>query len=540
MKDISQWLEEDMNGSNNKIKTTNGDLQFFHTLNFNLDMFASAATYRDKLNEFENLFDKAYIESPRLSVKNLFYIRDIYEGLGERDIFRVGLRRLTFLNKDLARYAMQYIPEFGRWDDLYAFRGTSLEDDMIQMINHQLINDYKESIKYKNDNTYKPNISLLAKWLKSENSSSKLSKEYAIWTAKKLNLNMKDYRKILSQIRSSLKIIENYLCKKEYDKIIFEHVPAKASIKYARCFYKNMEVEYKNYIESLKNNKTKINVNGIYPYDILKNVLFNENDTINDQLEEQWKNIPDFLDKAENSMCIVDTSGSMEGKPILIAISLALYISEKNTHPSWHNKFITFSEDPQFNNIEGSTLKQKYLNMCNSDWGMNTNIEKVFNIILSSALKHNVSSEDMLEKLYILTDMQFDSATSNNNKSVFENVKEKFESHGYKLPDLIFWNVSSFSTFPVKKDEINTYLVNGYSPAILKYLKDIKNNTPSDLMSNVLNSGRYDKVVPDIYFMNGKLPTEMSDEEMDFFLNDHFDNQTKEQLRNVVDNLYEK
>ena len=57
---------------------------------------------------------------------------------------------------------LELIPIFGRWDDLYELIDTPLEDAMFNLISIQLKNDLANLGKNKQ-------ISLLAKWLKSEN-----------------------------------------------------------------------------------------------------------------------------------------------------------------------------------------------------------------------------------------------------------------------------------------------------------------------------------------------------------------------------------
>ena len=146
--------------------TENGAIKRNTTKSDLLDMFAMGAAYRTRSDEDVILmFQKAYKENPVYALKCLFYIRDVRGGQGERRFFRTSMKWLVQYDRDAAMRNLKHIPEFGRWDDLYMFVGTALEKDAFAFMKEQLALDVTCKTP-----------SLLAKWLKSENTSSQKSR----------------------------------------------------------------------------------------------------------------------------------------------------------------------------------------------------------------------------------------------------------------------------------------------------------------------------------------------------------------------------
>ena len=121
---------------------------------------------------------------------------------------------------------------------------------------------------------------------------------------------------------------------------------------------------------------------------------------------------------------------------------------------------------------------------------MNTDLNKAFNLILSTACKNKVPQEDMPKTLLIISDMQFDSSWGD--KSTFETAKREFEQMGYKLPNIVFWNVAG-DTAPVTENEDNVGLLSGFTPAVMETIMtmDLDKLTPINLMLAQLNKNEY-------------------------------------------------
>ncbi len=455
-----------------------------------LDLFSSGGALRSASEKA--IIDKfllAYKENPDLAMKTLFYLRDVRGGLGERRLFRVITRHMAESNDEDLTYSLDMnfdnIVEFGRWDDLLELVDTDYRDIIADIIYFQLEEDLLSECP-----------SLLAKWMWSENTSSKETRKKATILRKALELynkkyTPKGYRKVLSTLRKKIKIVESQMSAKKWGDIEYSKVPSKASLKYRGAFRKHDAERYSEYLEAVKNGETKINSSTLYPYEIVGKYL--ERNGFDETLEVLWDSLPNYCETPENSLAVVDVSGSMYGQPISVAISLGLYMAERNTG-AFHNKFITFSESPFLQTIEGRTLQDKVDNMMDADWGMNTDISKVFDVILKTAKTYKTKASDMVKKIYIISDMEFDSCVDNS-VTIFDNYKLKYKLSGYSLPEVVFWKVNELSEqVPVTMHETGTYLVSGFSPSLFSMLIGAEKLDPYGFMLKVLNSPRYESI----------------------------------------------
>ncbi|MBD3354000.1 MAG: DUF2828 family protein [Candidatus Lokiarchaeota archaeon] len=470
--------------------TENLAVTFVSSGNGVLDFYSMGAALRSREEKDINaLFIRAIAEDPLLAMKALFYIRDIRGGQGERRTFRIILNHVAQNSPELIRKNFENISFFGRWDDFYALLNTPLEDPMFKFLHKQVLIDLESE-----------NPSLLAKWLPSGNTSSKKTKQKAKITRKKWNMTSEEYRKMLSKLRAEIDIVERKMCANKWDKIKYENVPSRASMIYRNAFKTHDLARYEQYLEDVKSGKKEIKASTLYPYDMMRIV---DKQGYNETIELQWKNQPDWTHgKSEQSIVVCDTSGSMFSgyivrnsvAPIYISTSLAIYFAERNTG-AFKDMFITFSGIPKMQEIIGKTLHEKWLTLSKADWGMNTNLQAVFDLILSVAKKHHVSEDDMIKKIYIISDMEFDRCVMDANHTNFQNIQKKYKKANYKVPEIVFWNVESRQNqAPVKKDEQRVALVSGASPVIFETLMKGQIKTPVQLMELSLNNPRYDRV----------------------------------------------
>lgn len=505
----------------NLTTTENGAITHETSNSYVLDLFAQGSAIRNKnarnrqeVNEsFDkqrifSMFDKAYAEDKLLTLKVLFYMRDVRGGQGEREIFKLLLNHLAIKEPEVVRKNLSLIAEYGRYDDLYCLFDTSLKDDVLKLFKEQLEEDLKSEYP-----------SLLAKWLKSENTSSITSRQLARETMKGLGLSPKRYRKTLSLLRKKLKIVERDLSSKNYDEIDYSKIPSKAAMQYRQAFLRNDEERYTEYLDKLKNGdkSVKVNAKTLYPYEIVNKVyesywstneITKETKTLMDAM---WKSLPDYINGSDlNGIAVVDTSGSMEGLPMEVAISLGIYLGERNVGP-YKNHFITFSHKPKLQEIIGSDIYEKVNNLSKADWGGNTNIEAVFDLILDVAIKNNMKQDDIPNKVFIISDMEFDSCARSNNykndfwtnesfgiaeqKTLFQEITERYEKAGYKMPGLVFWNVNSRNNnIPMTMSDSGIQLVSGCSPSIFEALLQNQFLSAYDLMLKVINTTRYSAI----------------------------------------------
>ena len=481
--------------------TENGAVKHFTTHSDLLDMYAMGGAYRSRSNnDVILMFRKAYQENPIYALKCLFYLRDVRGGQGERRFFRVAMRDLAINNKSVAEHMIEHIPEFGRWDDLYCLIDTPMENEAFALIKKQLALD----IQCKTP-------SLLAKWLKSENTSSAESRALGAKTRKALGMNHKQYRKTLSILRERINVLERLMSAGKWDEIEFDKIPSRAGLIYRNAFARRDIIKAK-YEAFAKDKNTKVNAEVLNPVDIAGKIFhywgpYGASEVERAMFQKYWENLKDYYNgREERGIAIVDVSGSMTGTPMNAAVSMGTYIAERGKGP-FKDHFITFSHNPKLVKIEGVDIFDKFQRMRNGDWGMNTNIEAAFDLLLDTAKRTNCPADEMPETLYIFSDMEFDGAMSYGDvqrsysygyekrlrgegavNTLLEQIAQKWAQNGYELPRVIFWNLNARSqNIPALGGRFS--YVSGFSMSAIESVLSGKDGY--DLMMDTLNRERY-------------------------------------------------
>lgn len=471
--------------------TENGGVAYRSAESFCLDMFFKAGAMRNSTaEEIADTVTRAYAEDPDKTMKIVFFARDARGGLGERRFFRIAISALVKIAPEAVKRNVSLFAEYGRFDDLCVLLGTPIEDEAIRVITAQLHKDIAAMYA-------KEPASLLAKWLPSVNASSKETRNMGRRIAALIGMSEREYRKTLSALRRYTDIIENRLRERDYT-FRYEVQPSCAMFKYRNAFIRNDNERYIDYLNRVHSGETKMNADRLYPYEIVRaamaGIVTREE---NMSLDAAWKSLPDLTAaKRENAIAVIDGSGSMTCgcgtiRPIDAALSLGIYFAEHNKG-AFANHFITFSETPRLVEIKGSNIVEK-VNYCRSfNEIANTNLEAVFKLILKTAVKNNVAASDMPSKLYIISDMQFDSCIiGGNNEVLFKAMKKLYHNYGYIMPEIIFWNVNArCDAVPVTRSETGAALVSGYSPAIFDMVIGGE-CSPETVMNKILSSERY-------------------------------------------------
>lgn len=473
---------------NSNIKTTeNGAITRKTTGSSVYDMFAQGAAMRNRSNnDILLMFKKAYEEDPVYALKCLFYLRDIRGGQGERRFFRICLAWLATNHTEVMLHLYKFIPEFGRWDDLYCLFDTPVEKEVVDFIRDQLSLDAECQTP-----------SLLAKWLKSENTSSKESRALARKTREALGLTSKSYRQILSYLREKINIVEKLMSENRWEEIEFDKLPSKAGLKYRNAFARR-DILKEKYSSFAQSKDTTVNAGTLYPYEVVKTALQNHFLSEDDRamINKYWDNLTDYFNNADfNALCVVDTSASMRGTPLNVAISLGMYCAERGKGP-FANHYIAFSRNPRLVEIEGIDFCDKVKRIYNANLCENTNLEKTFDMILNTLIQNNCKKEDLPQNLIIISDMEFDTARNDyysETSTLMENIEQKWLEAGYIMPHLIYWNVDARHDNIPMKDKDGVSFVSGFSPVLFESIMSGK--TSIDLMYDKLNSERYKDIV---------------------------------------------
>lgn len=456
---------------NNTALTENGCAAHHSSLSSCLDFFYISGASRGK--DIKADFVKALAENKDVAIRTLLWLRDAREGAGERQQFKDLLNVLVEHQDKVLEQIIPLIPELGRWDDVLIFEGTKFQAQAFDLITKALADGN----------------GLCAKWLPRQGkTASALRKHMKIKTPR-------EYRKMLVELTN---VVETQMCAKQWDQIDFEKVPSVAAARYQKAFGRNAEKEYEEYKAKLEKGEAKINASVVYPYDVVKSVTHGDGVVAS----AQWNALPNYLEGSEERFLpIVDVSGSMSCKVggatsksettcMDVAVSLGLYLSERGKGVL-KDVFMTFSEQPQLIRLEG-TLQQRVASLKKAPWGMSTNIQAVFNTLLGVAKQYSVPANEMPTKLLIVSDMQFNSCIRDGNQvTAYQAFKQAYEESGYRLPQIVFWNVNcSSGTVPVTKGTEGTALVSGFSPAIMKSLLS-GGMTPESVMLDAVMKDRY-------------------------------------------------
>ena len=487
----------------NFTETENGGLAHKSTLSAVYDMFAFGGAYRTREDDdCILLFKKAYEENPTYALKCLFYLRDIRGGQGERRFFRVCFNWLAKNYPEVALRNLINVAEYGRYDDLYCVDNTSISKDMYDLISNQIEKDL-QSLQ-SGDNV---GVSLLAKWLKSENASSVETKQLGDKTRKALGLSHKQYRKMLSALRTRINIVEKLMSENRWNEIEFDKIPSKAGLIYRNAFAHN-DIIGEKYAEFMSSKETKVNAGSLFPYEIVKKVTdklgwrsIDMTETERETLNKYWENQKDYLDgKKCKMMCVVDTSGSMDSsygtsvKPIDVAISLGLYCAERIGEP-FKNYFISFSSRPQFIETEGVDFVDKVRRIYEQNLCENTDLKAVFDLLKKTILSEGVEAFDAPDTLVVISDMEIDRMSYWRSKdqvlTEMEQLRLDWERSGLMLPKLVYWNVEARNNIILDSGS-NVSYVSGCSPVIFKSI--LTGKTGQDLMMEVLDSERYNRI----------------------------------------------
>jgi hypothetical protein len=447
-------------------RTANGMKTFDSSKNSLVDLFFSIGASRGK--DLSAEFHRALAEDETLALRLLMWARDVRGGAGERDVVRTILLSLEKKDPDVLVRVLPHLAEFGRWDDLLIFEKNA----EIRTQAYSLI-----------DAALKAGNGLCAKWMPRKG-------EQAARLRVGLGMSPKTYRKTLVNLT---KVVEQNMCAKNWTNINYNHVPSLAASRYQKAFKKHDPEGYEEYASKLGKGEAKINAGAVYPYDIIKAHNAGGDSKV---VTAQWEALPNYVGD-ELILPMVDVSGSMSspvgGNKNLtcmdVSVSLGLYLADKNTGP-FKDMFLTFSTTPELQVLKGNLIK-KIAQLQKAEWGMSTNLNEAFKLILDYAVKGKVAPEDMPKYVLILSDMEFNQCAEFND-SAMQMIERKYDKAGYEIPKIVFWNLNARAgNVPVKHNDKGVALVSGFSPAIMTSILAAEDFTPSAVMLKTLNSPRY-------------------------------------------------
>lgn len=447
-----------------------------------VDLFATLGSIQNEAQAV-SLFSQAYAEDKRIATAVALWGRDVRGGAGRRAAFRAILKHLEKIDFEVFARVLARVPELGRWDDVLVAETPDGQALAYGMVARALMAQDR----------------LCAKWMPRKASQTDAT---AARLREFLGLTPKQYRKLLVKLTD---VVETKMCARHWTEISYDKLPSVAAARYARAFKKRDQARYEEYLQSLvKDPSKKINVGALYPYDLVRTARYGGQDQY---ATAAWKQLPNFIAEGVSILPLVDTSGSMSSPAagqvtcMDAAISLGMYISERNTGP-FKNRMINFNSVSEWIvDDETKSLANRYNHIQRANWGGSTNLQSAFELILKAAVKGRVPEADMPEFLLILSDMEFNIATGtrsyyNRDTPTSENfaaIEAKYAQAGYKRPKILFWNLNARAgNSPVGMLEDGTALISGFSPSVMKTVLSQKMVTPLDAMLDVVLVDRYD------------------------------------------------
>jgi hypothetical protein len=508
--------------------TENGAPAFSSSLSANVDFFGSVCRAGktltpDVVDKINRLLPLMWAEDPKLALKNIVAKRDAREGAGEKAIFITCMNWLFTYHPETAYKNLEHVPFYGYWKDLLNLlcdkasgydRPEVRNKAIVKLFADQLKTDQltiagitpaamaslpPETLVSDSGSATQPNCTLAAKWAPSLGSVYDKKFKICRVLARALGLPkkgwQKQYRQLLSKMRTHLNIVEHNMCLKLWNSIKLDQVPSNAMNRYKKAFKKRMPELFDEWINRIKKGEGKVNAKMLMPHELVEHSQLS-----NELTQAQWNTLREHA-RTKGALSgvipVCDFSGSMAGIPMDVSMALGIMISELAEEP-FKDLMISFSESPHFFKFTGNSLADKVNHARSSgvSQGYNTDIIKCFTVLLQRCVTNKVSQDKMPKKVLIITDGQFDVQTTNCDKTAFQTIQIMYQEKGYTPPTLCLWNVRGNATStPVTMHETGSMLISGWSVNILKsILEGGEFPTPYSTMITTLSDPRYDRL----------------------------------------------
>ena len=498
--------------TNGNIKpTSNGDTALASTLNAHLDLFGRVGNINKSDSEIQRLFRLALQENPDLAIRLMLHTRDIREGKGRKAVFQdmldIVLETYGYSNGNITDVVLSMIPEMGYFKDLLNIKSPTLR--MVAIRKYMvpaILSGNKLAAKWAPRATGKSKIAKLAPILMHELG---LIEDYKMKLRDIDPRALTQYNRLLSD---NSETIEQYITRKDWENIRFDHIPSRAFMRHSRTLKKFANEYLQTYLDKVTKGEAKINAGtgALYPHDIAAasdyrstNYSYRSRKSNVDprQLNAQFDQLIKDSNIEGKILPMCDISASMycptglrtAGNSIDcmdVSIGLSAFLARSNKG-AFGDLVLSFTDVPRFIDLSDKKTAISMFNaIIGTRPGYSTNIDRAIKTILDHAVSNNVDVKDMPTHLVIFSDMQFN---PNYSDSRFLNrCKDDFKSAGYEMPQILFWNLSQSakSAIPVSKYDENIALVSGFDTTILNGIFDGSLN-PMNVMLEVLMKDRY-------------------------------------------------
>lgn len=569
-----------VHGDDNKVLTENGAVVYASAGDSLVDFSYSASNLRNKTPEqIMALFERCYIDNPMLATKMMFQMGDVREGKGERRTFNTCLNYMAMAHPEICKAILPLVPEYTRWDhvaEMCISKNPDVAKFARQFMAEQLRKDFAMVALIQQDEERRGalnkqlqsaktdaevakiqeainkiphrQLSLCAKWapalgakkhnMGTAKNAPKRNKakagehhKIALKLVQTLGCTNAEYRKMRSAIMRHLNVAEQALSAGRIEDINLEHMTSAQQAKYGKVMKEKNAEAYNEYLDKVEAGEAKMNSEVNTPADIVHMYTTDRGWNVKDvksfdrTIELLWQNLKQ-VEVPEGKSCIVvrDDSGSMTVEvsketsmtALEVATALSLYCAER-LPGEFKDKFISFSATPKFLDVSRfDSLHDRLHYAYHHSEVSNTDVKAVFDLLLKTALQHNMTQADIPGTVLLISDMEFDAGTSMHSyrytkagyegvpqKALFEEIRGQWKAAGYEMPVLAFWNLNTERALVPTVDDRGVVLLSGFTTDNLDMVMngDLANFTPAKQLEMVLSKPRYDAV--ETAFMKG-------------------------------------
>ncbi|XP_058195056.1 uncharacterized protein LOC131311582 [Rhododendron vialii] len=304
------------------------------------------------------------------------------------------------------------------------------------------------------------------------------------------------HKEILVLLRKALELPEVYIGANKFNSNPYNRVASVAMKFYKEKFKKHDKERFEEYLEKVKSGKATLRPG---------HCCCTRSQSLNDMdggevAELQWMRMVDDLSKKrkmKNCLAICYVSGSMHGVPMEVSVALGVLVSELSEEP-WKGKLITFSHNLTLQMVLGDDLRSKTDFVKRKEWGMNTDFQKVFDLILEVAVNGKLTEEQIIKRVFVFSDMEFDQASARTWETDYQVIVRKFGEKGYGscVPEIVLWNPRDSRATPVPGNRKGVALVSGFSKNLMTvFLEENGALNPEAVMEMAISGEEYKKLV---------------------------------------------
>ena len=458
------------------------------------------------------LLAASWATSPLLTLRMIFYIRDCRGGKGEKEIFYKSIEWLWTIDPASVRANLCHVPFYGTWKDLLelACRIPALKDQVCHMFADQLRADLASLREHRP-------VSLAAKWAPTEGHSFDKRGRFYRSICRILGVSTREMRvQYLTPLRRHMEVVERLMCAGKWDEIPYAGVPSRAMHILKKAFRRHDEMRYDQFLAAVREGSATIKARQLMPHELA--AAYMRGSPRDETVELQWLEVlrgMDELGDFDKALVLSDVSGSMGGTPMEVSIALGIAISSKSFGP-FRDRVLTFESSPRLVHLRSESLHGKVRELAAAPWGGSTNIQAALELGLETAIMYDVPPESMPERLYVISDMQFNQADRGNTMNNYEMLRARYAEAGYEVPHIVFWNVrANTRDCPANAYQDKVSLISGFSPSVLKaVLEGNLGSTPLDTVLTALSDERYARIELAPVEVPEEHPEEESDDEV--------------------------